>query len=260
MRNRSLMITAALGLCIAIAGVATAIDWAGLVKEARARHERLQAEIKDLTLQQVMETITEQGKIQSQMTIYTKGDKSRAEVQTELAPGMGKMENIVIGDGKDYWLVSPMMGTQKVPREEGEKYASDWEWWDRVTSDARVVGEEKVNGRSCYAVQGTPKEGSPFSKLWIDKDAFLLVKAEGKAEGMEKPMSVQCSDFRAVHKDFEIPFRTDVYIEGKLASTTRVTSAKVNTGLADDLFDPKKAKPKGPSMKDMMKMMERQQP
>ncbi|MBC7186493.1 MAG: outer membrane lipoprotein-sorting protein [Calditrichaeota bacterium] len=260
MKNRSVMIAVALGLCTAIAGVATAIDWAELVKQARARHERLQAEIKDLTLQQVTENITEQGKMQSQMTIYTKGEKSRAEVQTELGPGMGKMETIVIGDGKDYWLVSPMMGTQKVSREEGEKYASDQEWWDRFTTDARVVGEEKVNGRACYVVQGTPKEGSPFSKLWIDKDFFLLVKAEGKVEGMGKSMSMQCSDFRAVHKDFEIPYRTEVYFEGKLASTTRVTSAKVNTGLADDLFDPKKAKPKGPSMKDMMKMMERQQP
>lgn len=260
MKNRTLITAVALGLCTAIAGVATAIDWADLVKQTRARHERLQAEIKDLTLQQVIENITEQGKVQSQVTIYTKGKKSRAEVQTELGPGMGKMENIVIGDGKDYWLVSPMMGTQKVPREEGEKYASDWEWWDLFTTDARVVGEEKVNGRACYVVQGTPKEGSPLSKLWIDKALFLLVKAEGKVEGKEKPMSVQCSDFRAVHKDFQIPYRTEVYLENKLASMTRVTSAKVNTGLADDLFDPKKVKPKGPSMKEMMKMMERQQP
>ncbi|MDZ7271467.1 MAG: outer membrane lipoprotein-sorting protein [candidate division KSB1 bacterium] len=262
-RHRGVMGIALL-VCGALTGTALAIDYAGLVKEAQARHAKFRAEVRDMTMQQVMENVTDRGKMSSQMTVYLKGDKTRADVQTDLGPGapanMRSMQTVVIGDGTYYWLVSPMMGTQKLPQEEGEKYRSNWEWWDRMTTEVRVVGEEKVNGRTCHVVEGKSKQGSPFSKLWIDKQTFLLVKAEGTAGATAERMSILCSDFHTVHRDFEIPYRTDVFVGGKLSSTTRVTSVKVNTGLADDLFDPKKVKVKGPSMKEWMQMMEREQP
>jgi len=245
---------------VLLLGSAAATDWATLAKQAQAHYAKMAAEVRDMTIEQEMENVTPQGSVKSQTKMFKKGEKVRMEMQMGLqagAPsGMGSMETIVIGDGKDYWLISPILGTQKVPPAEGEKYQSDWQWWDRLTTEARVVGEEKVNARNCYVVEGKPKEGTAFSKLWIDKDSFFLVKAEGKAD--DTAMSMVCSDFRPIHGQFQIPYRTDIFAEGKVVSTVRVTSVKVNTGLADDLFDPKKAKAKGPSMEQMMKMMQRE--
>ncbi len=264
MKRQNTTLTLVLLLAFAATVPSLAMDWAQLVKQAQARHAKFQAEVKDMSIQQVMESVTEQGKIKSQMTVYSKGNKSRVEIQTDLgssAPaGMGSMETIVIGDGSDYWLISPMMGSQKLPRQEGEKYQTGHDWWERLTSEARVVGEEKVSGRACYVVEGKPKEDSPFSKLWVDKEGLFLVKAEGKTAGQGNQMSIINSDFRPAHGGFLLPYRTEIYLDGKLTSTVKVTSVKANTGLADDLFDPKKAKAKGPGMEEMMKMFQRQRP
>ncbi|MGQ9852815.1 MAG: outer membrane lipoprotein-sorting protein [Candidatus Oleimicrobiaceae bacterium] len=258
MRRTSRWLSVAMVLGLGL--IARATDWATLAKQAQARYAKMQAEVGDMYIEQEMENATPHGSMKSQVKVFTKGEKLRVEMDMGLprgAPaGMGSMQMVVIGDGKDYWLISPMVGTQKVPPAEGERYRGEWQWWDQLTTEAQVVGEEKVNGRNCYLVQGKPKEGFAFSKLRIDKETFLLVKGEGKSNGTA--MSVVSSDFRPVRGQFHMPFRTEVYSDGKLVSTIRVTSVKVNAGVADELFDPKKVKAKGPGMEEMMKMMQRQ--
>jgi len=43
--------------------------------------------------------------------------------------------------------------------------------------DVKLSGEEKVDGMDCYVIEATPKRVFlPQKKLWIDKEAFRLVR------------------------------------------------------------------------------------
>ena len=62
-------------------------------------------------------------------------------------------------------------------------------------------------------------------------------------------------DFRKVKGDWELPYKTEMYGNNELMSTTLVKSVEINKGLSDDLFNPDKVKIKGFNMQEMMKKM-----
>ena len=50
-----------------------------------------------------------------------------------------------------------------------------------------------------------------------------------------------------------MPYKTQVFLDSRLISTTVVKSLEMNKGLSDDLFDPDKVEVKGFDMQEMMK-------
>jgi cell division protein YceG involved in septum cleavage len=73
--------------------------------------------------------------------------------------------------------------------------------------------------------------------MWVDQEALVLVKGESKGPGGEKTRWVQ-SDFRRIEGGQEIPHKSEIYSNGKLVSTSRILSVRVNQRLSDNLFDP----------------------
>jgi outer membrane lipoprotein-sorting protein len=236
-----------------------AADWPSIVKEAKARNAKFRKTIKDMTVEQEWKTVAAEGKMTSDMKVFKKGDKFRAEMKmqmpkdADMPSGMGAMENVVVSDGKDTWIISSFMGKQKVSGEESSQYRTDWDWWDLMKGKTKLVGSEKVATRECYVAENEPSDNFPFDRVWIDKKSFFLVKAEGTRKG--KTSSFVNSDFKEIKGGFEIPYKTDMYFDGKLAGTATVKMVKINTGLSDDLFDPDKVQVKGVDMQEMMKRM-----
>lgn len=235
-------------------------DWSSVIKEAKAKFSKVQLDIKDMTMIQEMKMHVVKDKeapdkMESKM--FKKGGKFRIETKMPM-PGMTgdqkDMQTIIIFDGKDTWMIAPFVGKQKLNTKESKRYDTERNWWELMNEKAKIVGSEKIDGRDCYIVEGLEKEDMPFTKIWIDKKSFVLVKAESKSEEGGK-LVIDYSDFKKLKGDWEMAYKTDVYDSGKLMSTSIIKSVEVNKGVSDELFDPNKVKDKEMNMQEMMKKM-----
>jgi hypothetical protein len=112
---------------------------------------------------------------------------------------VGKSEEGVSGDVA--WENSSITGAKlktggaKAAALRAAAFHADVKWRDHYTK-AKCVGEEKVEGKDCYKVELTPKEGKVATR-WFDKKTGLLVKGTTLVE---------------TGKDEDL--KTDVYVSG----------------------------------------------
>lgn len=232
-------------------------DWSSILKETKVKYAKFEKEVKDMTIVQEITMVTPEGERTSEAKMLRKGKKFRREStmqMPDMPKEMGEIETITIYDGKDIWIISSLV-KQKISDEERKKYQTERNWWEFLSENAEIVGTEKVGARDCYVVEIEEQKESPFTKVWLEKKNLVLVKAESREPTGEKVLLV-FSDFRKIKSDWEIPYKTEMYADGKHTLTTLVKSVDINKGLSDDLFNPEKVKVKGFSMEEMMKMGE----
>jgi len=238
-------------------------DFSSILEEVRAKYAKFEEEIKDMTIVQEMKMVTEEGEVTEEMKMFKKGKKFRIEtiMQIPEVPEMPEemaLTQIIIYDGKDTWMISSFLGKQKLPYEEGKEYQMGMDWWEFISEKTKVVGTEKVGERECYVVDVEEEEEPSFTRLWLDKENLALIKGESKEPEGETMVWIY-SDFRKIKGDFEIPYKTEMYVDGKLMGTLLIKSLEINKGLSDDLFDPDKVEVKGFNMEEMMKKMMQEQ-
>lgn len=229
-------------------------DWQSILKQAKTKYAKFEKEVKDMTIVREMTMTTSEGKMTSESKVFKKGKKFRIENTMQIPDMPSGMKTIIIYDGKETWMISPMRGKKKLSQEEQKQYQTG-DWWDFLSEKGQLVGTEKVGKRDCYIVQIKEQKESPYTKVWLDKKDLVLVKAESK-ESKGETMLMVFSDFRKIKDKWEMPYMTEMYVDGKLASTILVKSLKTNTGLSDDLFDSDKVET--PNMQEMMKKMMQQ--
>jgi len=224
---------------------------------------KFNAEVKDLSLVMEMTAQTPKGEVTTQMTVITKGAKSRAEIEmksmpggAEMPPAMAGMKTIVIRDGKATWMINPMTGKMQLPEEEAKQYQSQWYCDEYIPKDAEIAGSETISGRDCHVLV-VKDDASLYSKLWIDKKTLDPVKTETKPDD-GKTMIALFSDYKKLSGDWQFPYKTEMYQDKTLVSTMTVKSAEINKGVSDDVFNADKVEVKGPNMMDMMKKMKEQ--
>jgi len=101
-------------------------------------------------------------------------DKSLAEIEIT---GLGNVKQGF--DGKVAWEINPMQGARIKDGDElagakREAYFHEENWRD-VYKKAETVGAETIEGKDCYKVVLTPKEGNPATHYY-DKKTGLLAK------------------------------------------------------------------------------------
>ena len=253
-------------VCLVLAaGQGLTVDVSSILEEAGAKYEKFGKEIKDMTIVQDMKMVTSEGEMTQEMKMLKKGNKFRMETTmempetSEVPEEMGGMEIIIIYDGEDTWMISPFMGKRKLSREKEKQYQRERNWWELISEKAKIVGTEKVDKRECYVVE-IEEEECPFTKMWVDRDNLVLIKGEIKGTEGETLLLLH-SDFRKIKGDWEMPYKTEMYVDDKLTSTLLVKSLEVNKGLSDDLFDPDKVKVKikGFKMLEMMREMKKEE-
>jgi len=246
-------------LALVFAGQGFAAEWPQVLEQVKAKYAKYTDDIKDLNMTQEMTTVSPEGNMVAQMTMLQKGKKFRSD-STMNMPGapaeMGPMKTTIIFDGKDTWMISSMMGKKKLPQKEGQEYQKDKNWWDFISEKAKITGTEKVGGRECYVVEMEPQKDSAFTKLWLDMKNFVPMKMESKANKKDV-MVMEFSELKKIKGGWEMPYKTTMFMNGKLVSTIVVKSLDVNKGVADDQFDAAKVPvdKKGFSMGNMMKEM-----
>ncbi|RLE07204.1 hypothetical protein DRZ78_03360 [Candidatus Aerophobetes bacterium] len=239
-----------------------ATDLSSVLEQAKAKYAKFEEEVKDMTIVQEMKTFTEEGEITEEMKMLKKGKKFRIETTMQMpeVPDMPEemaLTNVIIYDGKNSWMISPFMGKQKLPYEEGKEYQAGMSWWELISEKTKIVGTEQVGGRECYVVE-IKEEESPFTRMWLDKENLVLIKGEYKEAEGEITLWVY-SDFKKIKDNWEIPYKIQMYVDGNLAGSLLVKSLEINKGLSDDLFDPDKVKIKGFNIEEMMKKMMQQE-
>lgn len=244
-------------LSVVAFNLATAETAADVFKRAKAKQDELLSSVKDLTIEQDM--IMFQGKDQSttSMKMMYKGKKFRFETSTKTPPEAGggqlpEVKTAILYDGKEMWMVAPFAGKTRMDDAEAKKRMH---WTDNIPPNAKLVGKEKVSGRSAYKIEiPNPSEEFPYSIVWIDEKSLTMIRATSKSA--QDAIDMKYSDFRKIYKDFEMPYLSEFLRNGELTSKTVTKSVKVNSGLSDDLFDPSKLQAQGPSLQDLFKGMQ----
>jgi hypothetical protein len=95
-------------------------------------------------------------------------------------PGMGRQEEG--SDGVIAWDRSPSIGPRVKPHRNTASLgmtldAAGMIEWRVLLDHVRTEAEEKVDGRDCYRVRLTPKDGSPDIIRWYDRQTGLLYRS-----------------------------------------------------------------------------------
>ena len=242
-----------------VSGIGFAVQWPEVLQQLKDNQVKFLNDIKDINITQEMTTITPDGAMTAKVTSLQKGKKFRSESIMDI-PGMpetmGPMKSTTIFDGKDTWMISSMMGKQKLPSKESLEQQKYKNWWDFISDKATIKGKEKVGGRECYVVEIPEGKDEPFNTIWLSEKNLVPMRIKGK-ESKKEIIITEFSDYKKVKGAWEMPYKTTTYMNGKLMFTIIVKSLKVNTGISDDKFDATKVsvEKKGFSMGNMMKDM-----
>jgi outer membrane lipoprotein-sorting protein len=177
--------------------------------------------------------------------------KFRAEVLEASQPGFAGMT--MVNDGQQAWFYEPARNVVRVgPTGEietplpQEMLSSLQELIQEVldASDAELLGEETVAGHDAYKLTVSPKEGaeSEFfpgdgtATLWVDKERWIVLKAEYEAESFgQGGMEVQSFELNPGLADdlfrFEVPEGAEVVeVEKQQSQPLTLDEAKAQAG------------------------------
>jgi outer membrane lipoprotein-sorting protein len=229
----------------------SAEDIAGLVEKSNKRFEKFRSSIEDMTLVQEMRSQAPQGEMVSEMSMYLKGDKYRAE-SVVVNGAMKGARSVIIFDGENGWMISSIAGKTQLPQDQNDMYKPHFNSLELISENARITGSEEVDGKDCYVIENTEKAEFPITKIWLDKEQLIIVKSEANDPSGGKMVFVY-SDFRKIKDILEFPFKTEGSKEGKIFTTSVITKLETDSDLSDDLFDPDKVEIKQVDLQDLMK-------
>ena len=229
----------ALGGVVLSAPAARAED--PFLESVRAKSEAFYEQFKDITVVQDVDTIqpVTNRKARTVVTTYHKGRKLRRELVSAPPPGAARdglslesMKTVIIFDGTDLYLVSPLNGVQK-SRPASADIPSEYFGWQFLTPESVLAGYEKIGSRECAAILINSKS-SPYTKVWLDRNTAAIVQGEKVSKGID--VRVRQSKFQMMD-GWEVPRSSEVVVVGQTAVKSKIRSITVNTGLSDDLFD-----------------------
>lgn len=133
--------------------------------------------------------------------------------------------------GSDQWIFLPSLGRIRriAASESGSSFMGTDFSYDDISSMDRditldthsLLREENLNGRLCYVIQSVPLNASyQYSKTitWIDRESYLIYKAEMYNRRAELVKVMEMSDFRDV-QDRLTPMQTKISTVGAGTST-----------------------------------------
>jgi outer membrane lipoprotein-sorting protein len=176
--------------------------------------------------------------MKGKMTVYTaEPDKHYSEM--ELA-GIGKIQEGSNGDV--VWSYSAMQGPHiKEGDERAEsllqgKFNAEVNWRD-IFKSAETTGTDTIDGKTCYKVVLTPKQG-PVMTRWFDKDSGFMVKSSmtSKTPMGEVQSETMYSDYRK-EGDLTVAHKMNTKVATMELSMT-VDSVQTNPEIPKDKFDP----------------------
>ena len=170
----------------------------------------------------------------------TRGDLLREETVTlnpDTGLGLaGPATVIELFDGENEWQVNAMQGKVCMGNG-GRKFQSPTvEYWIDPPLNSRILGSEIMHNRDCWIIASTPTPAYNYSRVWIDKEYYMMIRVESWDE-QHNPTVVENTNLWYVLNDFAIPSRTVVKKHWQPAMELVIKELRVNEGLPDSLFD-----------------------
>ena len=237
-----------------------------ILREAESNYKNFSQDFKDMAIIFDAKMYTPEGEMTSEMKLFTKGEKFRSEIVMQIPEAAGMPEGmssilvVVIFDGQDAWMISPFMGKKKltaVQAEEQMYYQTGMNWWRSISDKAKYIGIERINNRECYVLEIETGGVSLYSRIWVDKNNLFLVQTEGKNDSGQTIRMI-FSDFRKIKNNWELPYKTEGFMDEGQMMTILLKSFEINQGLSDDLFDVDKVEVSGPNIQEMMQNLMQQ--
>ena len=237
-----------------------------ILRKAESNYKNFNQDFKDMAIVFDAKIYTPEGEMLSEMKLFTKGEKSRSEIVMQIPEaagmpeGMSSMLVVVIFDGQDTWMISPFIGKKKltaVQAEEQMQYQTGMNWWRSISDKAKYIGIERINNRECYVLEIEAGRVSLYSRIWVDKNNLFLVQTEGKNDSGQT-MRMIFSDFRKIKNNWELPYKTEGFMDEVQMMTILLKSFEINQGLSDDLFDVDKVEVSGPNIQELMQNLMQQ--
>lgn len=120
---------------------------------------------------------------------------------------------ITVSNGEVMWVYDVKKGEATRAPLEGSGDLPDFDYGRfikelLVDTNATLLGEEKLSGRSCYVIEATPKKGTYITgqKIWIDKKYRLPVRIETGFEGFKSSVEYTNVSFNTGISDGEFEF------------------------------------------------------
>lgn len=216
------------------------MDAGGGDSAARSRRVALAPSSTNRPVMTPPETKTEQ--VQLPFTLYLKrGRKSRIELEFA-----GK-KPVQVYDGTNGWKYRPFLNREDVEpftanelKAEAQKSDLDGPLVDYAAKGTKVesTGVEKVEGRDCYKLKLTLKNGD-VQYVWIDTQTFLDVKLSGTPRRMDGKMHnvyIYQREFKTV-QGLVLPQLLETAVDGYRDTHKMVIeSLVINPKLDDALF------------------------
>jgi outer membrane lipoprotein-sorting protein len=179
-------------------------------------------------------------------------------------PSLMRMEVSVMGqsmiqvlNGKDSWMVNPMMGsTEPTPMptemiEQSEGQATQYEGplvnYKERGATLELKGKEKLDGADVFQLKLAEKKGQE-STLFLDASSYLVSKLINKAkiQGMDVVVTIKMSDYKTV-SGLKFAHAMDITTEGMPPmgnSQMLIDKIEVNVPMDESRFQmPKKPAP-----------------
>jgi len=253
-------------ILLSVVGQGFSQSLSDILRKAESKYKNFNQDFKDIAMVFDAKIYTPEGEMTSEMKLFTKGEKSRSEIVMQIPEaagmpeGMGSILVVVIFDGQDVWMISPFIGKKKltaVQAEEQMYYQTGMNWWRSISDKAKYIGIERINNRECYVLEIEAGGASLYSRIWVDKNNLFLVQTEGKNDSGET-MRMIFSDFRKIKDNWELPYKTEGFMDEVQMMTILLKSFEINQGLSDDLFDVDKVEVSGPNVQEMMQNLMQQ--
>jgi len=256
-----------LGLLIAISGFVVmtqavgAEDFSSVEKAIIAKYKDFTSKVSDMYIKQNITAYLPTGKVASEIEMFIKGDKVRADTRVSMPKGIESQIGIkdtvttAVYTPDKAWMIVPPLGKVEIPAEKRSSHQLHSSWWEEYTKDSKVVGQEVVDGVDCYLLEKTDRSSEfLYKKIWVDKENFVIVKSEHQ-EKSGIVFTTKASDIRPVYEDVYMPYRIDIYNGDKLFSEVIIKEIDINAGIPDSTFDADAIAGDLPSMGEMMQGM-----
>ncbi|MBI5060226.1 hypothetical protein HZB60_10655 [candidate division KSB1 bacterium] len=228
----------AIALALAPNGYAQDPECAKLVSRVQAQCDRFMAEVFDMTVVQTLSSLD----TETQQRVLRKGTKSRVEtIVSSHSQDLGTISKVPearnsvwIFDGTDGWIIEGGKAKTKIASTDLKAYTTTNSCWGFHASSAEVDQAHKIPDKNCCIVG--LQDGDTRYELFLCTERLIILEGS-TTDKAGRSLHWVHSDFRKLGGDFSFPFKTEVYIDRELQSTTIVKSIEVNSGLTDDLFD-----------------------
>ncbi len=173
--------------------------------------------------------------------LWQRPDKVRMEFT------MQGMTGIQAYDGTTAWMVMPFLGKNDPEEMTGDDLKDIIQQadlvegplfnWKEKGHTLEFLGEDTIEGTPAWKLKLTLKNGDE-STIWFDKDAYLMIKSEGKRKRGEQEIEIESSfgDYKEVD-GLLFPFSIETKAKGQpQGATITVVSIELNPKLDPAIF------------------------